>query len=121
MLFFIVLRESKTFNFQTLHHQESEVNLFQHKSSRQKPVHLHHTCNTLSQNYAPRSNTMSVSPFTVQNDFEVQAYNQRRAIYLASEKKRKQEEKALRQAFKNDRRMSLKHAPNAPKSESPNC
>ncbi len=51
---------------------------------------------------------MSVSPFSVQYDHEVQVYNRMRATYLAAEKKRKQEKKVLEDAFKQDRRMSLK-------------
>ncbi|KIX10258.1 uncharacterized protein Z518_01339 [Rhinocladiella mackenziei CBS 650.93] len=50
---------------------------------------------------------MSVSPFSVQHDYEVQAFNQLRARYLMAEKSRKEEEKVLKKAFKNDRRMSL--------------
>ncbi|OAP56863.1 hypothetical protein AYL99_08975 [Fonsecaea erecta] len=51
---------------------------------------------------------MSVSPYTVQNDFEVQEYNKRREAWKASERERKQEEKLLRDKAKHDRKEALK-------------
>ena len=50
---------------------------------------------------------MSVSPFSVQHDPEVQEYNLRRAAWKASEKARKQEEKLLRMQVKMDREAAL--------------
>ncbi|EXJ80507.1 hypothetical protein A1O1_08652 [Capronia coronata CBS 617.96] len=41
---------------------------------------------------------MSVSPFSVQHDSEVQEYNKLRATYLAAEKQRKQEAKVMKEA-----------------------
>ncbi|OQV07733.1 hypothetical protein CLAIMM_12127 isoform 1 [Cladophialophora immunda] len=51
---------------------------------------------------------MSVSPYSVQHDFEVQEYNKRRAAWKASEKRRKQEEKLLKEQAKRDRKAALK-------------
>jgi hypothetical protein len=54
---------------------------------------------------------MSVSGWSVQYDPEVQEYNQRRAAWKASEKKRKQEERFLREQVKvNDKQASLQQA-----------
>ncbi|OAL37788.1 hypothetical protein AYO20_02965 [Fonsecaea nubica] len=51
---------------------------------------------------------MSVSPYSVQHDFEVQEYNKRRAVWKQSEKVRKQQEKLLRDQAKQDRKAALK-------------
>ena len=61
---------------------------------------------------------MSVTGYSVQHDFEVQEYNQRRAAYKASEKKRKQEEKFLRQQEKATRQGALHQAADLGISES---
>ncbi|KIW75633.1 hypothetical protein Z517_10375 [Fonsecaea pedrosoi CBS 271.37] len=51
---------------------------------------------------------MSISPYSVQHDFEVQEYNKRRAAWKQSEKVRKQQEKLLRDQAKQARKAALK-------------
>ncbi|KIX93634.1 uncharacterized protein Z520_10540 [Fonsecaea multimorphosa CBS 102226] len=60
---------------------------------------------------------MSVSPYSVQHDYEVQEYNKRRAAWKESEKKRKQEEKLLRDQAKRDRKAALKQLAEAERAE----
>ncbi|KIW26909.1 uncharacterized protein PV07_06697 [Cladophialophora immunda] len=60
---------------------------------------------------------MSVSPYSVQHDFEVQEYNKRRAAWKASEKRRKQEEKLLKEQAKRDRKAALKQLAQAERAE----
>ncbi|EXJ71919.1 uncharacterized protein A1O5_04420 [Cladophialophora psammophila CBS 110553] len=60
---------------------------------------------------------MSVSPYSVQHDPEVQEYNKRLAAWKASEKSRKQEEKLLRDQAKRDRRAALKQIAKAEKGD----
>lgn len=62
---------------------------------------------------------MSISPYSVQHDYEVQEYNQRRAAWKASEKKRKEEEKMLREQAKQARKAELKSLETRNNGESP--
>ncbi|KAJ9612031.1 hypothetical protein H2200_003626 [Cladophialophora chaetospira] len=50
---------------------------------------------------------MSVSPFSVQYDWEVQEYNRRRAAWKASTKAHKHAEKSLRAHAKSERATAL--------------
>ncbi|KIW96861.1 uncharacterized protein Z519_02252 [Cladophialophora bantiana CBS 173.52] len=60
---------------------------------------------------------MSVSPYSVQHDPEVQEYNKRFSTWKASEKSRKQEEKLFREQAKRDRRAALKQIAKAERAE----
>jgi hypothetical protein len=60
---------------------------------------------------------MSVSPFSVQHDYEVQEYKKLRRAYLASERRRQAEEKTMKKAFQKDRRMSLQSTMRMSKAE----
>ena len=50
---------------------------------------------------------MSVTGYSVQHDYEVQEYNQRRTAWKASEKARKQQEKLLREQAKSTQKAFL--------------